>query len=162
MNIIDSIVRKLSKWADVLAGLAVFSIMALIIANIILKKIFKSPILGTFEYVGFLTSIAVSMGLAYCAYKDFHIAIGLFVDKLSEKKQAVVKIITNSFILTLLSLFSAHIIRYAARIALSGEVSPTTQTPIHYFIYIAGIGIALLCLVILMQLVKTLLKVVHK
>ncbi|MFO7636613.1 MAG: TRAP transporter small permease [Clostridia bacterium] len=160
MEKFDKAVQTLTKGADILAGLGIFLVMLLMVSNILLKNIFKSPIVGTYEYVGFLTAVAVALALSHCAYIDFHISVGIFVDKMSDRRKAILETVTKGFIFIMMALFSYNIMGYASRVASAGQVSLTTQTPISIFIHITGIGLGLLALVVLLQAVSSLLKAV--
>ena len=141
MKVFSGLVTEFSKLLDKLAGFCMVLLMLLVVSNVVLRAVFKSPILGTYEYVGFLTAVMIGLALAYCAVQNGHIAIGLMVDRLCCRTQAGVDIMVNATALGFWGLAAWYIARYAGSMTASGVVSPTTQTPFYPFVYlVAEIG----------------------
>lgn len=159
---LEKYLKQITHLLNTIARWVIVSIMALVVLNILLRVLFKRPILGTYEYVGFLTAMAIGLSLAYCALQKGHIAIGFLVDKLPSKTQDLIALITNAAAFLFLSATSWHLFRYARRTWLSGAVSPTTETPFYFFIYLVGLGLSAFCLVLLVELIKTTQKVMGK
>ena len=61
---VDQFIRKTSKALGEIAGWLLFACMLIVTLNVILRKIFNSPLLGTYEWVGILTAVMISLGLA--------------------------------------------------------------------------------------------------
>jgi TRAP-type C4-dicarboxylate transport system permease small subunit len=151
----DQIIRKLAKILNIAAAGGILAMVVLIVGNILLRRFLKQPILGAYEYVGFLTVLIVGFSLAHCAVLKGHIAIGFVVEKLPVKVQSVFEIVTGILAAFFFGIVSWHLAGYGSRLLASGEVSPTTRTPFHPFVYMISVGMAVLSLVILMQLIKT-------
>lgn len=147
-------VEKAAGFLSDIAGWAVVAAMVIVVINVIGRKIFKSPIMGAFEYVSFLTSIAISFGIAYCAVTDGHIMIGVFTEKLKERTQRVISIITNLIALAFLVLCTVRIVMYAGGLFSKGEVSATTQTPFYIFVYMMAAGFGMLCLILITKIAE--------
>ena len=159
MKVFSGLVTEFSKLLDKLAGFCMVLLMLLVVSNVVLRAVFKSPILGSYEYVGFLTAVMIGLALAYCAVQNGHIAIGLMVDRLCCRTQAGVDIMVNATALGFWGLVAWYIAKYAGSMTSSGVVSPTTQTPFYPFVYLVAFGLLALCLVLLVQLVDSLKKV---
>lgn len=155
-NQLAGMVTGLSRLLDKIAGFCLVAVMALVVSNIILRVLFNRPILGTVEYVGFLTAMAIGLSLAYCAVQNAHIAVNFVVDKFPVKLQAAVDTVMNLAALGFWSLAAWHIWEYAQSLAASGVVSPTTQTPYYPFVYVVSLGLSALCLVLMVRLVDSL------
>ena len=93
MKQLTKIVEKISSSMDFIAAGCFFSVMSLIIANILLRGLFKQSILGNYELVGYLTAMGVSFALAHCARMDGHIAVDFIVNYLPKAMQKVVSIL---------------------------------------------------------------------
>lgn len=148
----ESIVCRISKLFDILAGWGIVAVMALTVSNILLRLLIKSPILGTYEYVGFLTAVAIGFSLAYCAVQNGHIAVSFVLERFSPIIQAGVDVITGFIAFIFLSLSTWHMGKYAYSMIVSGEVSPTTKTIFYPFIYLVAVGLFMLSLVVLIRL----------
>ena len=160
MAYLERAIHRLARELDRIAQWALVAMMALIVINIILRFTWR-PILGVYEFVSFLGAVVISFALAYCAVQRGHIAVNLLVDQLPPRTQAIIDIAVNSIIITFFSLATWQVVLYATDILLSGEVSPTTMTPFYPFVYGVAIGFLVLCLVLLVDLSKSILKAVR-
>lgn len=159
MEFYSIFVTWLSRVLDKIAGWIMIAVMFLVVSNVILREIFKSPILGTYEYVGFLTAMFIGLAIAYCALQNFHIAVGFLLEKFHPKVQGVVEVFTGVVSLVFLALSAWHIADFAGSMIGSGEVSPTTRTPFYPVIYVVAFGFLTLCLVVLLKLTESIRKV---
>ncbi len=148
-NIVNQFVRQLDR----VARLSTVLLMALVVTNIILRFAWR-PLLGTYEFVSFLSAVVISFALAHCAVQGGHIAVTLVVDRLPLRGQAIVDIIINAVGITFFGLTVWQILLYATDMVISGEVSPTTKTPFYPFVYGVALGFLSLCLVLLVDLLK--------
>lgn len=150
------IAAKISKLLDSIAGWCMASIMVLVVSNILLRTLFKRPILGTYEYVSFFTALVIGLALAYCAVQNSHIAISIITDRLPVKIQMIIEIVIDTIAFIFLSFSTWHIGIYAKSMAGSGEVSLTTKLPFYPFIYLVAFGMSILSLVVLANLISCL------
>lgn len=155
MRHFTDLVKGVSQAFDKLAGLCIFSVMLLVVANIIMRTVFNQPILGTYELVGFLTATGVALALAFCAFQNGHIAVSFILDRFPKKFQAGVEIIVNAVSLLFWAGAVWSLARYAEAMKLKGLVSPSAEIPVYPFIYLVAFGLSGLCLV---QLFKTLVQ----
>ncbi|MCD6353486.1 MAG: TRAP transporter small permease [Proteobacteria bacterium] len=133
-----------------IAAGAVVAMMLLTSADVILR-LFRRPITGAYEIVGFLGAIVISFSLAYTSVEKGHIAVEFLVQRFSAKVQAVVDSINYLFGIALFGLITWQSILYAGDLKQCGEVSLTVEMPIYPFVYGISIGSGLLCLVLLME-----------
>jgi TRAP-type C4-dicarboxylate transport system permease small subunit len=150
-------VKKATGYLNEIAGWAVAAAMLIIVINVVARKVFKSPIMGAFEYASFFITIAISFGLAYCAVTNGHIIITIFAEKLNERTQKVLGVITDTIALAVLVLCTARIVMHAGNLIRKGEVSATTQTPFYIFVYLMAVGFGMLCLVQVVKLAEAFL-----
>ncbi len=159
MDKCEKLLGQATKFLDQIAGLAIIAVMLLVVFNIILRVTVGSPILGTYEYVGFITVIIIGLAIAHCAFQNSHIAVGFIMDKFPEKVKIPVDLFIHLLSAIFLALSSLHVTNYARSMISTGIVSPTTKTPFYPFIYVAALGLAVLCAVILVRMIKLTLKV---
>lgn len=143
---------------DRLAGLCLVSVMVLIITNILSRSLLKRPILGTYEFAGYLTAAVIGLALAYCAVQNGHIAVTFVADRLPWRTQAFVDTAMNLGAFLFWGLAAWHIGGYANSMVVNGVVSPTTQAPFYYFIYLIALGLLALCLVLLVRTIESVKK----
>lgn len=161
MQPITNFAFKVSQFLDRIAGWAIVATMVAVVGNVVLR-IFGHPLGGTYEWVGFLTALAIGLSLAYCAAHGGHVAITLFMDKLPPKVQAFADIATGVIVLLFLLLASKEIAAYATSMVVSGEVSATTKVPIYPFIYLIAFGFLTFALVMLSVILESIGKVAKK
>jgi len=151
---LEKIVNLFARELDRVAQWAIVILMALVVTNIVLRFAWR-PLLGTYEFVSFLSAVVISFALAYCAVQRGHIAVTLVVDRLPPRGQAIVDVIINAVSIIFLGLTVWQITLYATDMVVSGEVSPTTKTPFYPFVYGVALGFLFLCLVLLVDLLKS-------
>ncbi|EGW41060.1 TRAP transporter small permease [Desulfosporosinus sp. OT] len=152
MKKLVGLVKGLCSILDKLAGICIFAVMLLIVANIILRTLFNRPILGTYELVGFLTAMGVALALAHCAFQDGHVAISFIVERFGPKIQVIIAIVINavSFMMWAAAAWSLGKLGYAMKV--KGLVSPSAEIPVYPFIYLIAFGLLGLSLVVLFKL----------
>ncbi len=158
MKKFSGLVEGLSRVLDRISGFCMVSVMALVAVNILLRALFNRPILGTYEYVGFITAATIGLALANCAVQKGHIAISIVVDRLGPRVQAVIDAFTCAVSLSFWGLSAWYTCKYAKSLLNNGVVSPTTQTPFYPFMYLVAFGLLALCLVLLVRLIESIKK----
>lgn len=152
VEIISTIFDKISR---VILG----AVVLLVIANIFMRVFLGSPIFGTYEFVGFFTSLVVGLALANCALLDGNISLEYFYDKIPQKYHSKVDVIINgaSFIFFIFATW--HLVKYGNSMILTGELSAATRTPIYIFIFVVAFGIFSFCLVLFSKTLESLRQV---
>ncbi len=144
-------VNALSRWLDRIAGLCLAGTMVLVVCNIILRVAFNRPMAGAVDYVGFLSALAISLALAYCAVQNAHIAVDFILEKFPSRVRAVVDTAINAVGLVFWCVVFWKMTEYGRSLAANGVVAPTTQMPLHPFVYLVSLGLFALCLVMLVR-----------
>ena len=156
MDVFGKIIHKTAKILSVAAAFALIACMLLVTANVVLRTVLGRPILGTLEWVGFLTAIAIALGLAGCAAAGSHIAIDFVVEKLRPGARRIIAGAATLVSAGFIGALTWFIFIYADKLARSGEVSPTTQVPFYLFVYVVGAGFLALLFVLAVSFVKVL------
>ena len=147
-------VTLISRGFNALAGIAVVIMMLLTCADVILR-LFRRPVPGTYEIIGFLGTVVIAFSLAYTSLEKGHIAVEIFAEKLPRKIKAGVDTFTAVIGAALFSLITWQSLVYAVDLKHSGEVSVTLTMPIYPFIYGIAAGSGLLCLVLLVESMRS-------
>ena len=148
------IIKKIFSITDKLAGVCFFSVMALVLTNIIMRNVFKMPILGTVEMVGLLVATGLGFALANCEMTDFNVAMDIVVEKLSRKLQRIIEIVTYIISLSFWAIVVWRIFVFAGTSFTNGRVTATASIPISPFIFLLGINVFFLCVVLAYKLVR--------
>lgn len=144
-------VDRVSREMDKAAGFCLVGVMVLVVCNVLLRKIFKQPILGAYELVGYMTALGVSLALGRCAMKNAHIALDYIQNMFPAKIRLMNKFLLNLTALAFWALSAWHLGEYAISLKASGVVSPTAQLPVYPVVLLIAVGMIGLCLVLLLK-----------
>jgi TRAP-type C4-dicarboxylate transport system permease small subunit len=147
------IVGKISKLLDRFAQFALIILMLLVVVNIVLRVVFGSPILGTYEITGFLFAIVISLAIGYCSFQDGHIKVEFLAERFPLKMQIVVEIILKLVALVFFAITTWTLWNYGIYLKNVGEVSPSAKIHFYYFVFIIAVGFAIFCIDLLIKLV---------
>ena len=115
----------LAQRLDMIAALAIFSMMALTCADVFLRYFFRKPIPGTYEIVALLGAVAVSFAMAHTLVEKGHVAVSLIVQMFPKRLQGIVESFISIFGIILFGLITWQSILYGIDCQRSGEVSMT-------------------------------------
>lgn len=144
-------IKRVAEIFNDIAGWAVAAAMVLVVINVILRTVFKSPLLGAYEFTGFITAVIVGFSLAFCLVLDAHISIDFITQKFSKKVQNIIGLVTNSMMFFMMGTFTYFLFKYATKLLKSNSVSPTTQFPFYIVVYVVAVCFIVLCLVLLIK-----------
>ena len=161
MAYFDRGIHSLSRLCDRIAQCAVVAMMLIVVGNI-LFRIFWRPIYGTYDVVMLLGSILVAFALGYCAVRRGNIAVELVIALLPQRVQAIIDSITGILSVGIFAIIAWQSWVYGTDMWERGEVTMSVYIPVHPFIYGVGFGCAVLCIVVLVDLIKALDKAVRK
>ncbi|HPJ21053.1 MAG TPA: TRAP transporter small permease [Clostridia bacterium] len=155
----ESFIRKASELFNLIAGGFIVIAMVLVVGNVILRRVFGNPILGVYEFTGFLSVLIISFGLAYVLLVNAHIAVDFIIEKLKPRSMGIVDTATGLVATGFLSVFTWNVFKYALKAMENNQLSPTTQVPYYIFIFVMAVCFSLLCLVYLIKIKESIGKV---
>ncbi len=123
-------VEKISKFLNVIAGISLIFLMLLTIIDVILRtRIFKSPVVGTYELVAFSGAVVIGFSMPLTSFIRQHIFVDFFILKFSQRVRNAFNIATRGLVMALFLLVGWNLFKYARDLQKSGEVSLTLQMP---------------------------------
>jgi TRAP-type C4-dicarboxylate transport system permease small subunit len=147
------VIKGVSRLLHVLAGIALVFIVVLTTADVVLRA-FKRPILGTYEIVTFTGAAVILFALPLSSWIRSHIYVDFFVLKFPRTVQNIFHVVTRCMAISLFFLFGWNVLKYAADLQRTAEVSVTLKLPFYPIIYAMGICCFVQCLVLLCDLIK--------
>ena len=135
------------------AAAAVAGMMVLTCMDIILR-LFRHPIPGTYEMVGFLGAVFAAFSLGYTSVNRGHIAVDFVVQKLPPRAQSLVDGVNALVCAVFFGFLTRQSLVYAGDLKTHGEVSMTLQMPVYPFVYGIAAGCFLLTLVLAVRFLK--------
>lgn len=141
--------------ATVFNGLSAVALLAMMLLTFfdVVLRLFRHPIPGTYEMVGFFGAIVVSFSLAHTSMARGHIAVDFLVRKLPPAARKVADWLNSLICAILFSLISWQTVIYALDTKAAGEVSMTLQVPVYPFIFGVAVGSFFLCIILILRLV---------
>ena len=155
---LEKIVTIISSWLNWIAGIALVSMLLLIILDITGAKLFKSPIPGGIEMVGLLSVAIIAFSLAKTQILRGNIEVEFFVDRLPSTVQRIISIIVFSFGIVFFILLTWQSFKYGYTLQMKGEVSMTQGIALYPFIYIISFCALSVVLVLVVQVINIFLK----
>jgi TRAP-type C4-dicarboxylate transport system permease small subunit len=155
MNGFFQMIFRLSRGANILAGITLTLIMLITVTDVILRSLGR-PIVGIFELVAFLGAIVIGFSLPFTSWVRGHIYVDFFVMKLPPKGRTPIHIATRCMGVGLFLLIGWNLIKMGVDLSRSGEVSATLQLPFYSIVYGLGAACLLECLVLFGDIVKVL------
>lgn len=147
--------RRLAGWMDTaaarlngVAAAAIVAMMLLTVADVVLR-LFRMPIPGTYEVVGFLGAAIIAFSLAYTASERGHITVDFLVQRFPRRAQAFFDAVNEMAASVFFGLIAFAGIHAASDMKRAGEVSLTLELPTYSILYGIAAGCALLALVLL-------------
>ena len=159
MTQFERVVRFLTGYCDRVAQVGVMAMMLLTVINIIFRLVWRS-VAGTYDYIEFIGATVVAFSIAYCALNKGHIEVEILMARLPGRVQGVIGSITGILSLGIFSLITWQSLLLAGDMLRHGETSMTALLPFYPFIYGIAFGTALLCMIILVGLVKSMARAV--
>jgi TRAP-type C4-dicarboxylate transport system permease small subunit len=161
MSSFEKSVTWLARVLDIIAGWSLVGMMFLTVADVILR-IFRRPILGTYEIVGLLGAIVVAFAMPHTTRQGGHVAVEIVVSHLSLPAQSLINLITRILSIFLFALITWECFRYGNDLKAAGEVSMTLSLPFYPVLHGIALAAAVVCLVVLSGIFKSMAKGVRE
>lgn len=158
---LEAIVNLLSRWLNWVAGGLLLVLMMLSVGNIIARWVHE-PWAGTPAAVGWLAAPLAAFALGYTQLQKGHTRIDIIISRFPARVQSIIDGIMFFIGTGFFGVATWQVLKLASRYRALGQVCPTTGISYHPFIYAVGIGCALLCLVLLLDFLKSLVQAVKK
>lgn len=94
MKKIEVLFVKLARFMNFIAALGLFTIMAVVVLNILTRILFNRPFMGTYEIVQYGLLLAVSLALADNELADGNVMVSFFLEKMKPKTANIFNIAT--------------------------------------------------------------------
>ena len=151
---IGKAVYPLSRLLNIIGVGAMALVMCFIVVDVLMRKLFNRPILGSYEIVEYGMVVIVFLALAYTQMTKGHISVELIAERFPLRAQAVLEIIVNLIATAFWgSIAIAGIFQTQAQYA-KHTVSATLLIPAYPFAFLMAVGCACFALVQLTDVLK--------
>ena len=159
-RLMEKYIFQLSKAMGVIAIGFLIAMMLLTVADVLLRKLFNSPILGSVELVEVMMIFTGFLGLAWCAFNDSHIKVDLIVGSFPPRVQNIIDSITYLLTIVICAILSWRSIIESFAVHESNAFTPTLKIPLYPFYIVVGIGFGVLLLAVIVLFIKSLNKAI--
>jgi TRAP-type C4-dicarboxylate transport system permease small subunit len=164
-NVFQLVANKLMaalEKGSIVGEVFLFIMMILTVADVAGRYFFNRPLQGTNELTGLSLVCVAASALAYSQIKKGHIRVDLISGRLSPRGQNILDAIAYLFCLFASVLITWQTFVRAASYIVSKRATETLVIPFFPFMLLLGLGFFFLALVSLVDLIKSLAKVVAK
>jgi TRAP-type C4-dicarboxylate transport system permease small subunit len=150
--------RLLSGWFEWIGLVGLLVMMVITCIDVVGAKVFRLPLMGAIDIVQLAQTVAIAFAASMALILGRHIRVEFFFILLPRRAQAVI----NSVVLLLgLGLFMVILWRlfvFGHLLQTSGDYSATIYIPYYPFAYGIALAIIPVCLVFLLEFLKSLKK----
>ncbi len=145
------------------AGMAiVVGMMLLTVANSVGRYALKFTVTGIIELSSFMLVMIIFLTIPAVQARNGHVVVGLVVDRLSARAQAIIDAVTYTIGLSLSILATWQAVEEGYRMSKTGEVSLTLSIPFSPFYYVLAFGFAMFSLATVILIIHFIYRAVKK
>ncbi len=159
--ILEAIILPVCRIADYVGRFILASMVMLITIDVTMRYFFNMPIKGSYEVVEFMLALIVFLGLGLVQVEKGHVSISLITSRLSIRNNAIIGTITYLLCVGIFSLIGYRCGTQAEALRLGNSASDVLSIPHYPFLWMAAFGCFLICMVFLIDFLKT-VKVLHE
>ena len=153
---------RLSRWCEWLSIAAILLMVAITCVDVVGAKVFKWRLPGAIDIVMLTQLVAIAFAAGITLIKGRHIQVEFFTKLLPQRLQNIIDSIILLLVLALFSLIIWRVCVLGYSFQTSGEYSATIHIPYYPFAYGIALASVPVWLIIVVRLIKSLKKSVHK
>lgn len=146
---------SLSRYMDLVAGIALMFIMLLTSLDVVLRYLGK-PILGSYDMVLLGGSFAIGFAVPRTSWDKTHVTVDILIDKLPSRKE-ILNLSTRLISLFFFIILGWNLIKMGVSFFKTGESTLTLALPLYPVALALGLCCIVQCLVLLADMVKIVL-----
>jgi TRAP-type C4-dicarboxylate transport system permease small subunit len=166
---LDQASRALGKVANPLSYILLYvgaviltAMMVLVAVAVIMRYVFNNPILGDLEVITFMLVGLISFSLAYCAVMKGHVSVTVLVTRLPYRAQVIISFFMNLITLGFIVMIAWYSVEQAIVLWRRSAATIIFKVPIFPFALVLAFGSGVFALVMVVELLDSLSKAVHK
>jgi TRAP-type C4-dicarboxylate transport system permease small subunit len=136
--------------------------MGLTVVSVIMRYLFRKPILGAYEITELMMVVVIFCALAYTQVKKRHVSVDIMVSRLPIQIQCAIDSFVSLVGVGFFIVFTWRVYAYTEFIRLSGDTSVELGIPFFPFTLVIVISSGVLCLVLLVDLARSIATVARK
>lgn len=162
MKKLYEILNKLSKGVAVVSYIGVFFAMIFTVVDVLLRTLFNKPMLGAYEITELTMCCIVFASFAYTQVNKGHVSVTMFLRKMPQKLKFLCYCVTSFLSVIVSALVSYGTLMQAGKCFAKNYVTANLNIPYGPFYIIAGIGMALFTVVLLLDAIYAAMGIFNK
>lgn len=154
-NLLKRILFQVGRGAIIAAGLALISLVLLVVVDVTLRRAFNSPLPFSYEIIEFGLVIVIWGSVLYSTSRERHISIDVVTSRLPAKTRQFFRLTFDFVSAVVLFLIGWQSITYAMLLWDVQRVSPMLDIPLYPFVFIVALGAILAGLILLVNFIDS-------
>ena len=154
MNIFEKVLQFITEKMAWISMVAIVACMALVVTDVIRYNVLHKPIPGTHELVELIAAVILSTSIAYVTFVKGHVSVGILVDGLRPRAQAVFDLVNGIIVLFFMVWLTEGVFEMAIRNLNYGWVTGVLEIPRAPFMFLIAVSLGLSCLVLVRDAIK--------
>jgi TRAP-type C4-dicarboxylate transport system permease small subunit len=157
-NKFENFNRQLSDWCEWLGLAALLLMMVITCIDVVGAKVFLRPVLGAIDIVQLSQIVAISFAAGMTLILGRHIQVEFFFNLLPRPVQAISDSVVRLLGLGLFIVIVWRLFVLGRSFQTTGEYTATAYIPLYPFAYAIALACIPVCLVLLLDFLKSLTK----
>lgn len=154
MNAFEKVVQFITEKMTWVTMVAIVACTALVVIDVISYNVAHKSIPGSHELVELIASVILSTSIAYVTFVKGHVSVGILVDRLRPRAQAVFDLVNSIIALAFMVWLTEGMSVMAMRNLRYGWVTGVLQIPRAPFMFLIGAALGLACLVLVRDAIR--------
>jgi TRAP-type C4-dicarboxylate transport system permease small subunit len=155
-NKFENFNRQLSDWCEWIGLAALLLMMAITCIDVVGAKVFLRPVLGAIDIVQLSQIVAISFAAGMTLILGRHIQVEFFFNLLPRPVQAISDSVVHLLGLGLFIVIVWRLFVLGRSFQTTGEYTATAYIPLYPFAYAIALACIPVCLVLLLDFLKSL------
>lgn len=148
-SLLHRVIRPIVLSISGIGGVILALMMVLIVAEVLLRSLFKLTVPGVIEVAGFMMIAIAFFGMAFTAMMKAHLAVNLVTQNLSRSVQTVLNFFTGFFCLVVVFVIARQAALMVRPMWLIGETTGVLFLPVYPMFLVVAFGASIFFLVLL-------------
>jgi TRAP-type C4-dicarboxylate transport system permease small subunit len=124
---------------NVIAGAILFFLAFFIVADVLMRWLCHTPILGAFDITEMFGGLLIFLAIPYATVTRQYVCVEFLISNLAPNKQLIVYLFTRVLGVALFVIIGWNLFLKGIDFYQSGEVSPTLKLPLYPATFLAGL-----------------------
>jgi TRAP-type C4-dicarboxylate transport system permease small subunit len=153
---LDKFIRGFSRFFEWVGVIGLLLMFLTNFVDVVGAKLFRCPLPGSVEVISFSQIVAIAPAIAFTLILGRHIRVEFIVDRFPMRVRAAISSISSFLSLILFALILWQSYLYGGSLLKAGEIGSTSHLPFYPFAYLIALSSIPVCLVFLMEVLKSL------